>query len=216
MFGKLRRRRFGEILVGDGLITQVQLDEALEIQRRCGDNVGAILLDLGYISEVDIIKALSIQYQLPCLRPTNYDINRSLLDLFDRVFLHRHLILPFDKVGNLLLVLLQDIPTKEVLEESQKVSGCDLAIYLGTSHDIKQALMQLVPISKGDEDKIRSLRISQRDLGRDDDDAAARGESGEVDSMEISSEKLLSSLDAAWESIFVQGSATNTDEDNDD
>ncbi len=206
MIGKLRRRRFGEILVGDGLITHEQLDEALQIQRQSGDALGAILLDLGYIVETDIVKALSIQYQLPCLRPSCYEINRKLLEPFDPVFLHRHLILPIDKMGNLMLLLLQDIPTKDVLKEVQAKSKCDLAIYLGTSTDIKKALMELVPISRQEEEKIRKQRLAARTTHDEQRAAIAQGQSSSID---LSSENILSSLDAAWESIFVESDDTD-------
>ena len=43
---RIRRKRFGEILVGDGLITKDQLQEALQLQKTSGDFLGSILLDL--------------------------------------------------------------------------------------------------------------------------------------------------------------------------
>ena len=210
MLGKLRRRPFGEILVSDGLISHEQLEEALAIQRTCGDTLGSILLDLGYIVETDIVKALSIQYQLPCMSPANYEIDKKLLAPHDAIYLHRHLILPVDQLGSLLLVLLCDIPTKKVLEEIQEVSKSDLAVFLGTSSEIKKALMELMPISEQDEESIRESRLASSD---DLTEAAhATGEIDSIEELDISSEKLLSSLDAAWESIFVESKGSEEDD----
>ena len=205
MLGKLRRRRFGEILVGDGLIDHDQLAEALELQRSSGDTLGSVLLDLGYIVETDILKALSIQYQLPCLRPQNYDIDKKLIEDFDPIFLHSQLLVPFDKFGSLMLILMHDIPTKPVLQELQKATKHDLAIYLGTSNDIKACLNDACPISAQEEENIRLARKRSR-AG-----AAAQQESDGVESeeMDLSSENLLSSLDAAWDSIFVESSESS-------
>ena len=202
MLGRLRRRRFSEILVSEKLISREQLEEALAIQRTSRDTLGSILLDLGYIVETDIVKALSIQYQLPCMRPDNYEIDRKLLEPFDPLYLHRHIILPLDQIGSLLLVLLSEIPTKKVLEEIQAISKSDLAVFLGTPSEIKKALMELIPISEEDEESVREARLASSD-----DLTDAANSMGEIDSsgeLDISSEKLLSSLDAAWESIFVE------------
>ena len=203
MLGKLRRRRFDEILVSDGLIGQDQLDEALEIQKGCGDTLGAILLDIGYIVEGDIVKALSIQYQLPCLHPDNYEIDTNLFDPFDPAFLHRHLILPIDRIGNLMLVLLHNIPSKSVIEEMQQITSCDLAIYLGTSSEIKNALVEHCAISAADEAEIRASRISSEPTQEARVNTVEKDLSS-LETMDLSSENLLSSLDEAWDSIFVE------------
>lgn len=205
MLGKFRRRRFGEILVAEKLINQTQINEADEIQKESGDSLGNILLDLGYITESDIVKALSIQYQIPYIRPKNYEIDKKLLESFDSVFLHKFCILPFDKIGKLLLVIATDIPSKNVLEKLQKVSKCDIAIFLGTGSEVKQALMDEAAITEEEQMKIRDeMRASKSDS--DTRTHLAESESAElrVEDLDLSSEKILSSLDAAWDSIFLE------------
>ena len=101
MIGKIRRKRFGEILVAEKLITQEQVEEALQLQTESGDSLGNILLDLGYITESDTVKALSIQYQIPYLSTSNYDIDKRLVESFSKQLLHRHCLLPLDKTAPL-------------------------------------------------------------------------------------------------------------------
>ena len=48
-------RQIGDILVDQGLITPIQLDEALQRQRLTGDMLGRILVSLGHCKEQDII-----------------------------------------------------------------------------------------------------------------------------------------------------------------
>ncbi len=43
--------RLGERLVADGLLTQVQVDEALQNQLLSGGTIGTSLLDLGFVDE---------------------------------------------------------------------------------------------------------------------------------------------------------------------
>jgi general secretion pathway protein E len=62
--------RLGEILIERRLITQEDLDRALELQRERADNndkLGKILVDLGFISARDVLSALAEQLQVPLL-----------------------------------------------------------------------------------------------------------------------------------------------------
>src|SRR5579871_4473704 len=59
--------RLGEILIERRLITQEDLDRALELQRERGDKLGKILVDLGFIANRDVLSALSDQLQVPVL-----------------------------------------------------------------------------------------------------------------------------------------------------
>ena len=59
--------RLGEILIERRLITQEDLDRALELQRERGDKLGKILVDLGFIAQRDVLAALSSQLEVPLL-----------------------------------------------------------------------------------------------------------------------------------------------------
>ena len=59
--------RLGEILIEKRLITQEDLDRALELQRERGDKLGKILVDLGFVASRDVLSALSEQLQVPLL-----------------------------------------------------------------------------------------------------------------------------------------------------
>ncbi len=57
--------RLGEILIERNLISEEDLDRALELQRERGDKLGKILVDLGFIAMRDVVAALSEQLQVP-------------------------------------------------------------------------------------------------------------------------------------------------------
>ena len=57
--------RLGEILIERRLITQEDLDRALELQRERGDKLGKILIDLGFVAQRDVLSALSQQLDVP-------------------------------------------------------------------------------------------------------------------------------------------------------
>src|ERR1700719_1584051 len=59
--------RLGEILIERRLITQEDLDRALELQKDRGDKLGKILVDLGFIAMRDVLAALAEQLHAPFL-----------------------------------------------------------------------------------------------------------------------------------------------------
>lgn len=55
------RKRLGEILLEDGLITEEQLKQALNRQIPGGKMLGQILKDMGFVTEEQISSALARQ-----------------------------------------------------------------------------------------------------------------------------------------------------------
>jgi F-type H+-transporting ATPase subunit beta len=59
------RRRLGDFLVGERLITPEQLERALQRHKETGEFLGSVLVHMGYISEEELLRALSKQLDRP-------------------------------------------------------------------------------------------------------------------------------------------------------
>jgi type IV pilus assembly protein PilB len=59
-----RRKKLGEILIAQGMITNEQLVEALQVHKRTGVSLGTVLVNLGYITDDDLTGVLGAQIQL--------------------------------------------------------------------------------------------------------------------------------------------------------
>lgn len=59
-----RRKKLGEILIAQGLVTDEQLLFALQEHKRTGLNLGSVLIKLGFISEDDLSSVLGQQIHL--------------------------------------------------------------------------------------------------------------------------------------------------------
>ncbi|MFH0975179.1 MAG: hypothetical protein V1874_05280 [Spirochaetota bacterium] len=55
------KKLLGELLIDGGEITREQLEEALKIQKKDGDLLGAILMNLGYLDESTLLEFLKMQ-----------------------------------------------------------------------------------------------------------------------------------------------------------
>ena len=55
------RKLLGEMLMEDGIITEKSLNEVLEIQKKDGVMLGALLVKLGYIDDEILLEYLRMQ-----------------------------------------------------------------------------------------------------------------------------------------------------------
>ncbi len=147
---RLYRRRIGEILVSQGVVSSDQLDEALAIQKKTGELLGVILLDLGLVTESDIAKTICIQYQIPFLSLNNYEFDGTLASLFPPEFLIANKLLPFDRIGNTLLIMITEIPPEDVLAEIPKLTRLDAALYIGYPSEVETHLNTLFASEKAE------------------------------------------------------------------
>ena len=69
--------RIGEMLVRSGLITQPQLDQAIEAQRNAGGGfIGGYLVKLGFIAEEDLTDTIAKQYGVQIIE-LMFELNRE-------------------------------------------------------------------------------------------------------------------------------------------
>ena len=57
--------RLGEILIERKLITNEDLERALELQKERGDKLGKTLVDMGFVAMRDVLAALADQLDIP-------------------------------------------------------------------------------------------------------------------------------------------------------
>jgi general secretion pathway protein E len=88
-------RRFGDILVEEGLIEEDELKKALTLQRKSAYKLGQILIKKGLISEEDALMALSKQYEMEYaekLEPKNIE---QLTDKVPLKFVQKYRVVPY-------------------------------------------------------------------------------------------------------------------------
>ncbi len=134
------RKKLGEILMEADLLTPEQVARVIKEQKETGELFGDILLRLGLVSEQDIALALVTQFRLPFIFLRNVDVNPDLHGIFPEAVLRKYQFVPFDKIGNILLVASAGVFNSDVLEELEGVSGCMLSVYIATISEIKNTI----------------------------------------------------------------------------
>ncbi|HQL47496.1 MAG: Type II secretion system protein E [Acidobacteria bacterium ADurb.Bin340] len=101
--------KLGEMLVKAQLINDVQLEEALKIQRREGGKLGSIVVRQGFCSDQDIVSFLGMQYGVPAADLEQWPpIDPAVTALVPSDLAHRHKVLPLQRSGNVLTLAMSD------------------------------------------------------------------------------------------------------------
>jgi len=115
--------KIGEILLKAQLITQEQLDEALEEQKQSGGRVGEHLLRLGYVKEEDILDCFSQQFGVPSINLTNFDIDEAVIRLIPADVARKYQFIPVSKSGATLTVAMADPTNVFAMDDITFITG---------------------------------------------------------------------------------------------
>ena len=107
--------RLGELLVGQGVISRHQLDEALVAQGSSLLPIGSTLIKLGYATESQVALALAEQYGVPAVHLSACTLETQLLSVIPREVATRHRVLPMAFSGPNALSLVVAKPSEQVL-----------------------------------------------------------------------------------------------------
>ncbi|MBI5415790.1 MAG: hypothetical protein HZA29_03140 [Candidatus Omnitrophica bacterium] len=136
------RRLLGEILIDRKRITPAQLGQALGVQNKEGGYIGEILIKLGFVDEQDIIAALVVQCHLPYIAVDRYEITREVIALIPREMAFKHCIVPLDRVGDVLSLVMLDPLDVAVRTDVCRRTNCKVAPFISTRREIERAIDQ--------------------------------------------------------------------------
>ena len=85
-----KKIRLGDLLVEKGLITDDQLQVALQEQKKLGRKLGGTLIELGMIDEDSILNLLSSQLSIPLIDLKNYSYNEEVVRTLSETMARRY------------------------------------------------------------------------------------------------------------------------------
>ena len=86
----------GQLLLRSGVITQEQLDQALEKQKNSDQRqlIGEVLVGMGFVDEATVLEALAGAYDIPFASDTARLADPRVIEELPREFLEEHGVLP--------------------------------------------------------------------------------------------------------------------------
>ncbi len=137
---RLVKKRLGEILVEQGLLSNEQVQDALRLQHQSGLLFGETLVQQKLITEEKIVAVLVGQFGIPYIRPSQYKIAKDLLEIFEPTMMRRFQFVPMDSIGSVLVVAIAGSLTEDVLKDIETQTGCTLQLYLTKMSEINLVL----------------------------------------------------------------------------
>lgn len=139
------RLRLGEVLMGQGVLTQADLASALDRQSRGPrSRLGAVLLDMGLASESDVARGLAAMHGLPLLDVDTLAIQPDVARTVPRTLALRLGILAYAREGQRLLVVVADPVDVVALDDVRRITGAaSLGVAVAPRSAITSALAQV-------------------------------------------------------------------------
>lgn len=137
------KKKLGEILVDNNIISGENLRRALDLQRSEGGLLGEILVRLGYVSERDIVRAITVQYGFPFLPLENYQLKQELKEIIPENVARQYGILPVDVFGNVLTVAMSNPLNEKAIEDIEMLTRKKVQVFIGTITSIRESIDQL-------------------------------------------------------------------------
>ncbi|MFH1504580.1 MAG: hypothetical protein ABIH08_04235 [Candidatus Omnitrophota bacterium] len=136
----------GQILVERGVITNIQLEEALGAQKRGKGLLGEIIVELGFAKEEDIACCLSLQYGYPFLPLENYEVSNEMAKIVSKNVCEHYCIALLDKIGSTLTVAMANPLNVHAVEDLEDMTGCKIQIFVSTPTGIRSFLKKLYSV----------------------------------------------------------------------
>lgn len=139
------KKRLGKTLVDMGLLTDWQLEAALQEQKKTkGKKLGETIVDLGFISEMEIASALKEQLRTELIRLSEIRIQDKIIQLVpDHSILEKYILIPFElkkNVPNVLRVAMADPMDIIAIDDLSILTGYQIEPVIATPCDIKAAI----------------------------------------------------------------------------
>ena len=133
-------KQLGDILLEDGLLTSEQLSTAVEEQRRLGRSLGRVLVDLGHLSEGQLVAALATQIGLRFVDLSDYPVDGSAVSRVPDTVCRRHNALPIGYDEGKLVVAMADPANVFAIDDIRALTGLEVRPVVATRPDVLAAI----------------------------------------------------------------------------
>jgi len=133
--------KIGNILVFNKVITEDDLNKALEEQKNSNEKLGYLLVKLGYITEKDLVNAYSQQTGNRTIDlETMVKANLEVTALLSEEFAKEKRIIALNKSENSIIIVMEDPEDLSTLDSVKKLTNLNPEIFIGGNSDLTKAL----------------------------------------------------------------------------
>lgn len=138
-----KKKRLGDMLLEEQMLTGEQLQRALTIARENHKRIGEVLVELGYVTEEGIANTLSRQLGIDIVTLNGMKIEESILSLANGELLRKHIMIPFAYAKdnmNVVCVAMADPMDMDAIDDFGIVSNMQVEPAIATIPDIMNTI----------------------------------------------------------------------------
>ena len=172
------KKRLGDMLIDEGLITEEQLVKALKAAKETGKRIGEALVENGFTTDADIMTALSRQLGIDTTSLVGIQIPEEMLSLANGSMLRKHRMVPLEYYNgnmNVVLMAMADPMDMVAIDDFHIVTNLEVEPILALPVEIMVTLDRYF----GDSDTMQAAEKYAEE--RKKAEAANRGEASEED-----------------------------------
>jgi type IV pilus assembly protein PilB len=129
--------RLGQLLMKSGVVSDAQLNDALEVHKATGSPLGRVLVELGYATQGSILSIMATQIGIPYIDFSEHRPEPTAIAVVPRDLATRYTLMPveFDD-ENRLVVAMADPQNVLALDDLRIVTGFEIRPAISTKDDI--------------------------------------------------------------------------------
>jgi len=164
------KERLTELLITNKIITQKQLDEALQVQREKGGRLSDIIIGLGFVKEAELMLVLSQGLGLPLMDLKRFKIDFEIAKIIPADIARHYQIIPISKMGDTMTVAMADPLNIFAIDHVSSLTGYKINPIISSSQDIMQAIDLVYPDSAGEaiDELFKEMNVSSIELLKED------------------------------------------------
>ncbi|HIE50437.1 MAG TPA: type II secretion system protein GspE [Armatimonadetes bacterium] len=142
----IARKDIGQLLVERGVLNPEDLKTALEVRKQTTQSLERILVDMGFVSEEDVLAARAQLLGVPYVKLSQVPIDPSAVRRFPEHMLKTHNVLPLKMTGNRLTVAMAD-PSDILAIDDMRMLGYEIEPVLAGEEEITETINKQLGIA---------------------------------------------------------------------
>lgn len=155
-----------EILFRSQMVTEADVNRALEEQKRTGLRLGELFVKLGIVTQEDIDWALSSHLNIPLVKLDRKAIDPDAVGCVPAELALAHGLIPLFRIGEEISIAMVDPLDREAIRAVGAATGCSVTVSISRAHEVREMQKMFYGGSTGESLGLETAVCSRLELAK--------------------------------------------------